>query len=136
MSLTIDQQRQRVEQEMTRMVDDLDRTVLRKMQVIFGNKVRRKILFHQSMEWTEFDVANLLWVFSVGWNAFVCGQMLWWQKWKHRFRTKLYRTLFGASESSPTICPEGIGRISGTSSTLRNGKHLHFAYRIFPRIPS
>lgn len=33
MSLTIDQQRQRVEQEMTRMVDDLDRTLLRKMQV-------------------------------------------------------------------------------------------------------
>lgn len=33
MSLTIDQQRQRVEQEMTRMVDDLDRSTLRKMQV-------------------------------------------------------------------------------------------------------
>lgn len=33
MSSTIDQQRQRVEQEMTRMVDDLDRSVLRKMQV-------------------------------------------------------------------------------------------------------
>ncbi|XP_055320099.1 protein FAM136A [Sitodiplosis mosellana] len=32
MSLTIDQQRQRVEQEMTRMVDDLDRSTLRKMQ--------------------------------------------------------------------------------------------------------
>lgn len=34
MSYTIDQQRQRVEQEMTRMVDDLDRTTLRKMQVM------------------------------------------------------------------------------------------------------
>lgn len=35
MSNSIDQQRQRVEQEMTRMVDDLDRSVLRKMQVNF-----------------------------------------------------------------------------------------------------
>lgn len=33
MSLTIDQQRQRVEQEMTRMVDDLDKSTMRKMQV-------------------------------------------------------------------------------------------------------
>lgn len=32
MSVTIDQQRQRVEAEMTRIIDDLDRTVLRKMQ--------------------------------------------------------------------------------------------------------
>lgn len=37
MSYTIDQQRQRVEQEMTRMVDDLDRSVLRKMQVMWRN---------------------------------------------------------------------------------------------------
>lgn len=35
MSLTIDQQRQRVEQEITRMVDDLDKSAMRKMQVIF-----------------------------------------------------------------------------------------------------
>lgn len=41
MSLTIDQQRQRVEQEMTRMVDDLDRTVLRKMQVIWRTEVMK-----------------------------------------------------------------------------------------------
>lgn len=33
MSLTIDQQRQRVEQEMTKMVDDMDKSILRKMQV-------------------------------------------------------------------------------------------------------
>lgn len=33
MSYTIDQQRQRVEQEMTKMVDDLDRSVLRQLQV-------------------------------------------------------------------------------------------------------
>lgn len=33
MSHTIEQQRQRVEQEITRMVDDLDKTFLRKMQV-------------------------------------------------------------------------------------------------------
>lgn len=32
MSVTIDQQRQRVEVEMTKIIDDLDRTVLRKMQ--------------------------------------------------------------------------------------------------------
>lgn len=32
MSVTIDQQRQRVESEMTKIIDDLDRTVLRKMQ--------------------------------------------------------------------------------------------------------
>lgn len=34
MSVTIDQQRQRVEQEMTKMVDGVDKTFLRKMQVI------------------------------------------------------------------------------------------------------
>lgn len=33
MSLTIDQQRQRVEHEITRMVDDLDKSAMRKMQV-------------------------------------------------------------------------------------------------------
>lgn len=33
MSLPIDQQRQRVEQEMTKMVDDMDKSQLRKMQV-------------------------------------------------------------------------------------------------------
>lgn len=33
MSVTIEQQRQRVEQEMTKNVDDLDRSFLRKMQV-------------------------------------------------------------------------------------------------------
>lgn len=33
MSMTIEQQRQRVEQEMTRQVDDLDKSMLRKMQV-------------------------------------------------------------------------------------------------------
>lgn len=32
MSVTIEQQRQRVEAEMTKIIDDLDRTVLRKMQ--------------------------------------------------------------------------------------------------------
>lgn len=31
--MTIEQQRQRVEQEMTRQVDDLDKSMLRKMQV-------------------------------------------------------------------------------------------------------
>lgn len=35
MSNTIDQQRQRVEQEMTRMVDDVDKTFLRNLQVIW-----------------------------------------------------------------------------------------------------
>lgn len=33
MSSTIDMQRQRVEQEMTKMVDNLDKTFLRKVQV-------------------------------------------------------------------------------------------------------
>lgn len=33
MSHTIEQQRQRVEQEITKMFDDLDKTYLRKMQV-------------------------------------------------------------------------------------------------------
>ncbi len=33
MSVTIEQQRQRVEQEMTKNVDDLDRSFLRKVQV-------------------------------------------------------------------------------------------------------
>lgn len=33
MSHTIEQQRQRVEQEITRMFDDLDKTYLRRMQV-------------------------------------------------------------------------------------------------------
>lgn len=33
MSVTIEQQRQRVEAEMTKIIDDLDRSVLRKMQV-------------------------------------------------------------------------------------------------------
>lgn len=33
MSVTIDQQRQRVEQEMTKMVDDMDKTFLRQLQV-------------------------------------------------------------------------------------------------------
>lgn len=33
MNVTIEQQRQRVEQEMTKNVDDLDRSFLRKMQV-------------------------------------------------------------------------------------------------------
>lgn len=32
MSVTIEQQRQRVESEMTKIIDDLDRSVLRKMQ--------------------------------------------------------------------------------------------------------
>lgn len=32
MSVTIEQQRQRVEAEMTKIIDDLDRSVLRKMQ--------------------------------------------------------------------------------------------------------
>lgn len=35
MGSTIEQQRQRVEQEMTKMVDDLDKSFLRKMQVKF-----------------------------------------------------------------------------------------------------
>lgn len=39
MSLTIDQQRQRVEQEITRMVDDLDKSAMRKMQVIILNEI-------------------------------------------------------------------------------------------------
>lgn len=69
MSLTIDQQRQRVEQEMTRMVDDLDRTVLRKMQVITKMcwKQHYEIAIHHhhhigiwNMEWMEFDVSNFL----------------------------------------------------------------------------
>lgn len=33
MSVTIEQQRQRVEQEMTRNLDDFDKSLLRKMQV-------------------------------------------------------------------------------------------------------
>lgn len=42
----IDQQRQRVEQEMTKMVDDMDKSFLRKMQV---NNTERlcHLFFHQ-----------------------------------------------------------------------------------------
>lgn len=36
MSVTIEQQRQRVEHEMTKNVDDLDRSFLRKVQVDMG----------------------------------------------------------------------------------------------------
>lgn len=44
--MTIDQQRQRVEQEMTRMVDDLDRSTMRKMQVNVQNDMQlHNILF-------------------------------------------------------------------------------------------
>lgn len=35
--MSIEQQRQRVEQEMTKMVDNLDKTFLRKMQVLWQN---------------------------------------------------------------------------------------------------
>lgn len=39
MSVTIEQQRQRVEAEMTKIIDDLDRSVLRKMQASEQNLV-------------------------------------------------------------------------------------------------
>lgn len=35
MGITIDQQRQRVEHEITRMVDDLDKSAMRNMQVLY-----------------------------------------------------------------------------------------------------
>lgn len=36
MGITIDQQRQRVEHEITRMVDDLDRSNMRNLQVLYS----------------------------------------------------------------------------------------------------
>lgn len=51
MSVTIEQQRQRVEQEMTKNVDDLDRSFLRKMQV--NKKFIVKFIFEVMIVWIE-----------------------------------------------------------------------------------
>lgn len=57
----VDQQRQRVEQEMTKMINELDKSYLRKMQVglsaITGQIKSYKITF-------------------IGGNASMCGEML------------------------------------------------------------
>lgn len=49
----IDQQRQRVEQEMTKMVDDMDKSFLRKMQVNYK--------FREVMSYGSFFFLNVGW---------------------------------------------------------------------------
>lgn len=143
MSVTIEQQRQRVEAEMTKIIDDLDRSVLRKMQASKREKKCTYIfewlelwwnvscvsLCDVTRDWTitsdnKFESMLDLTTFSsvfLGWYALVCSQMLWWQNRQHRFSSFVYWTVLGASESCPAICTERNGRLPGTFTTMRYG---------------
>lgn len=73
----IDQQRQRVEQEMTKMVDDMDKSFLRKMQV--NNIYIGYVIFFflaKKMLVTLLNLNFLIKKIVKGYNASMCRQML------------------------------------------------------------
>lgn len=128
MSSTIDQQRQRVEQEMTKMVDDVDRSFLRKLQVkslMISSSQAHAFTHYRNMSFLAICIYKyrLYCVVNVipARNAFMRCQVLWRQKCKHWHCPKLHWTLLAAGESCPTLHPIGNGRISRKIATMRYG---------------
>lgn len=113
----IQAQRQRVESAVTELIDDMDKTHLRKMQVNSS--------YHNSPhKWFKHDLnSNVFPLIMTDRNAFVCGKVLPGQHIKRGQRAALRRSLLRSHDPSAELCAARAGRISGPPPTLRHGEH-------------
>lgn len=113
----IQAQRQRVESAVTELIDDMDKTHLRKMQV-------NSSYYNSPHKWFKHDLnSNVFPLIMTDRNAFVCGKVLPGQHIKRGQRAALRRSVLGPHDPSAELCAAWAGRISGPPPTLRHGEH-------------